>query len=255
MTDLDELLREQLRAAADEGPAFVAPDLTGEPPATHRRRWPAVLAAAAVLAVGGVGYTVLREPEQVGSADCGYVVRWDGRRWTGIGIDRSPVAGDTLGQGAVLGCDEGRGRIPDEPVVVRSVRGVDAREAILVGGEVLLPEGSTTLPGALRGAREPVRCDLEGTARLAGRWTGATGPRKVRFDGDLRPPYRIDFVTSDQRVTDGWASVVLHARATATSRPLRPAEVKAMLWHEGEEVLTAHCVDGRFVADSIDPGS
>ncbi len=259
MTDLEELVRRELRAAAEEGPAFVAPDLGTDSadaagaPAAHRRRWPALLAAAAALVAGGVAYGVLSGPEPVGTADCASVVEWDGQRWSGVGLDRTPIAGDRLGQGVALGCDEGRGRIPDEPLVVWSVRGVDAREAILVGGEVLVPEGSTALPRALRDARQPVRCDLDGTFQLTGRWTGATGPRQPRFDGDLRAPYRIDFVTGDPRVTDGYASVLLHARGTAASRPLTPKEVKGMLWHDDEEVLTAHCTDGRFVVDSLDP--
>jgi hypothetical protein len=257
VSDLEKRLRAGLRTAAEEGPDFVAPDLVAESAeAPHRlRRWPLAVAAASVLVAGGVGFAVLREPGSTGSADCAFVVEWDGQTWVDHGaIDRVPVAGDVLGHGVVPGCDDmGQGPGPSEDVVVRSVRGVDASEAILVNGNVLLPDGVTALPEQLRAGRGPVRCDLGGTVRLTGRWVGVTSRRESRFDGDVRPPYRVEFRTTDPRVTDGWAEVGLRALGTTGSRPLTPTEVKAMLWHEDEEVLTTHCEDGRFVVDSIDP--
>jgi hypothetical protein len=164
------------------------------------------------------------------------------------------VAGPVLGTGVLPGCDDmGKGPGPDEDVEVRAIEGVDPGEAVLSGGRVLVPADDPRLPASLRGAAAPVRCELPGTFELEGRWTGVTSRLQPRYDGDVRPPYVIDFVTTDQRVTGGYADALLHARGTADSRPLGPAEVKRMLWHDGRETLTAHCADGRFVVESIDP--
>jgi hypothetical protein len=253
VSDLEDLLRSGLRAAADEGPAFVAPDLSEVSPERRRRRWPALLAAASAVVAGGAAWTVLQQSGGSGDASCAFVLDYDGRRWSPVGSDRTPVAGGLLGEGVLLGCDDGNGASPDETVEVRRVRGVDPTEAISVDGELLLPQGATGLPEALRDASEPVRCDLEGPVELAGRWEGIRSPAEPRFDGDVRLPYSIDFRTSDERVTDGYASVLLQARATAQTARVSPEDVKALLWEPAPSVLTTHCEDGRFVMDAIDP--
>ena len=256
MTDLEEFLRTELRAAADEGPVFVAPDLSEAPtPEARGRRWPALVAAAVVVVGGGTLWATLAQRDTgsgSGQASCAYLVQWAGQRWSTTGSDRRPVAGAVLGTGVVPGCDDGNGAAPDETVEVRAVRGVDPAAAIVVDGELLVPWGAR-VPDELADAGDPVRCAVEGTVRLAGRWEGVTSRRQPRVDGDVRPPYRIAFRTADPRVTDGYAEVLLHARATAASRPLSPAEVRSMLGHDGREVLTTHCDAGRFVVESLDP--
>ncbi len=254
MTDrLEERLRADLRTAADEGPAFVAPDLAG-PLTGPRRRWPLVAAAAVVLVVGGAAWTVLRDGPPVGGGDasCAYVVTYDGRSWSTIGSDRSPRTGEVLGDGVVPRCDDGNGVSEQRTVAVRRIRGVDPAEAVAVDGEILVPVGVTGLPDELADAQDPVRCALPGTARLVGQWVGVVSSREARVDGDVRPPYRIDFQTSDARVTEGYARVLIQARGTSDSRRLTPEQVTALLDEDADDLLTTHCERGRFVVDSLD---
>ena len=254
MTDpLESRLRSDLRVAADEGSAFVAPDLAA-PDEDRRRRWPMLAAAAAVLVAGGAAYVVLRDGPPVvggGQASCPYVVRFEEQTWTTIGSDRSPVTGQVLGEGVVPSCDDGNGASQERTVEVRRIRGVDPARAVAVNGQILLPRDAEGLPPGLADAQKPVTCSVVGTVRLRGRWTGVVSEQEAQTDGDVRPPYRIDFQTSDPRVTEGYARVLLQARGTEESRRLTPDQVEALLGSEDEDVLTTHCVGDWFVVDAI----
>src|SRR5690349_15951059 len=74
----------------------------------HSRGGVLVVAGIAVLVAAGVGFALLRDDGgSTGSADCAFVVEWDGRTWTGaFGTDRTPVAGDVIGEGIAPGCDD-----------------------------------------------------------------------------------------------------------------------------------------------------
>ena len=80
---------------------------------------------------------------------------------------------------------------------------------------------------------------------MAADWLGVSGQEKPRFDGDLRPPYRLEV-----RVTEGPESYVgatLTLRATTTTEPaLSSSDVKASLWEGGQVEATLTCHDGRF---------
>ena len=254
MTDpLEDRLRAGLRDAASQGPAFEVPDLS-DPGPDRRRHRPVVLAAAGLVVAGAVAVTalaVLDDPPGGGGAACAFVVRWEGRTWTGIGSDRTPVTGEVLGEGVVPRCDDGNGASEQRQVEVRRIRGVDPAQAVVVNGAILLPDDAEGLPRGLEDAQRPVVCRLAGTVELVGRWTGVVSSREARFDGDVRAPYRIDFVTEDPRVTEGYARVRLEARGTVRSRPLRAEQVQALLGGESEDLLTTHCRGERFVVDAL----
>jgi hypothetical protein len=248
---LETRLRTDLRGAAGEGPEFVAPDLDAPLPGT-RRRWPLVLAAAVVLVAGGAAYAVLRDgPPGGDEASCPYVVKFDGLTWSTIGSEKSPVTEGTLGEGVVPRCDDGNGVSEERTVQVDRIQGVDPTRAVAVNGEILLPVDGEGLPPGLLDAQRAVRCTLDGKVELLGQWTGVVSRREARFDGDVRPPYRIDFETSDPRVTDGYARVLIQAQGTTESRPLKPQQVEALLGSDADDLLTAHCAGPRFVVDRL----
>lgn len=213
-----------------------------------------VVVATLVVAVGGAPAWRAATGSQGagGDASCAYVVEYAGRTWSPAGSERQVAPGAVLGAGVLPGCDDGNGATEPETVEVRRIDRVDPAVAVQVDGQVLVPWGEP-LPEALREAASRPTCDLEGPTALAGRWLGVRSSREVRFDGDVRGPYRIDFETSDPRVTGGFATAVLTARGTTASVPITPDDVRRLLWRDAPSVLLTHCDGDRFVVESLRP--
>ena len=91
------------------------------------------------------------------------------------------------------------------------------------------------------------RCDMPGRFEVTGDWLGVRGPKKPRFDGDIRVPYRVEM-----HVTSGPARYVgatITVRATESTDPtLTPADVKASLWRGGRVTASVRCADRKFTA-------
>lgn len=183
-----------------------------------------------------------------GESACPATVQVDGVTYDGTGPTRRTPAttGDILP--AVLpGCDDSGGKedaSPAEPIEVEVVRDIDPEVAVLWSGAIFVREGRT-LPDSTRVWFTAPRCSTAGEFYLVADWLGVMGPRKPRFDGDVRLPYRLEV-----HVTDGPARYVgtrltLHA-GTSTDPALSPADVKASLWEGGQVTASVTCREGRF---------
>jgi hypothetical protein len=123
---------------------------------------------------------------------------------------------------------------------------VDPSIAVFFDGTVYVRQGRHLPSTSLRWFHAP-RCGTAGTFEVTGDWLGVTGPKKVRFDGDIRLPYRLEM-----HVTSGptrYLGTVIRLRATETTdAALTPADVKASLW-QGEQVsASVQCADRHFEA-------
>ena len=92
-----------------------------------------------------------------------------------------------------------------------------------------------------------------GTVTMVGRWYGVTSNREVRFDGDIRPPLRIDFgVESTDPETDRYDGWEIRIRDTGAADPgLTPDDVKRALWSDALLEVKVHCVGKDFTAEAF----
>jgi hypothetical protein len=137
----------------------------------------------------------------------------------------------------------------EQRVEVAELVGVPVQTAFLWNGTVFIREGRE-LPTATRVWFRAQRCTSAGEFGLTADWLGVTSANPPRFDGDLRPPYRLEVHVTDGPRKYVGATVRLHADA-ATDPGLGPRDVKRSLWKGGEVVAHVSCVDGRFHADSL----
>ncbi len=149
---------------------------------------------------------------------CADLVRYDGHRYHGHGeLQRMPATAGSAGTATRLACDDGNGASPEEDIDVVELSDVPLNRAFLSHGQVYVRDG-LDLPAAARGWFEPTRCEDAAPFELTGRWLGVESHRKVRFDGDLRPPYRLT-----AWVTQGPRAYVDTRVSIARRRPHRPA--------------------------------
>ena len=188
-----------------------------------------------------------------GSAQCAAVLEYDGHTYWGVGgVKRDPATTGRRVEAVMPGCDDSGGQEPAEPderVEVGELADVPLGTAVLWNGSVYVRDGRE-LPNAARVWFRAPLCTSDGRFDLTGDWLGVTGPNKPRFDGDLRPPYRLEVhVTAGPDEYVG-ATVQLHADA-ATDPGLGPRDVKSSLWKGGQVVARIGCDDGRFHAVSL----
>ena len=179
-----------------------------------------------------------------------------GDRYTSAGdLARLPTAVGTAGQATYPPCDDTGGRLPSGgggQVSVGRIRGVDPGTAFLANGRLWLHRDVTSLPGFVRASRLPVPCTLRGPVTVSGTWLSVESPRRVRFDGDVRPPYRIELASGTPSVVPaGYQSVVLSVAGTRDTRTATPAEVRRTLQSGDPVDVEVHCDGRRFVADSL----
>ena len=150
------------------------------------------------------------------------------------------------------GCDDSGGQSepePDEDVRVEELVDVAPGTAVFWDGSIFIRDGRDLPQEPQRWFRVP-RCRTAGTFAVTGDWLGVTGRNKVRFDGDLRPPYRLEV-----HVTSGPSPYVgarIMVRATeATDPALGPADVKGSLWKGGQLSASVRCAAGHFEAVAL----
>lgn len=215
-----------------------------------------VVALAAVVSSCSTGGG---EAGSGGAGSCAALMDFQGVRYTGYGVPtRVPVAGKRLGTGTLPPCnDTGPQRATESatPVIVHRIEGVDPSRAVLTADDQLWVAGRRGEDQPLlRAARRPVPCDLPGPTTITGTWTGVDPTRRVRFDGDVRPPFRMEFVTSGAAVVpQGWRSVTLRASAPRGARTPTPAEVRALMYRAEPAAAMLHCARHRFVLDALGP--
>jgi hypothetical protein len=208
---------------------------------------------AVLLAVGCAALTscasLATDADSGQSASCAAVVVYRGHTYRGQApVKQDPATTGRLVRGAVPGCDDSGGTvgIHAEPARLAELADVPVETALLFNGVVYVRRGGA-LPAAARTWFKAPRCSSTEPFALTADWIGVTGPGKPRFDGDLRPPYRLDVhVRSGPKAYVG-ATVQLDADA-ATDPRLRPRDVKGGLWKGGQVAARISCVDGRFHA-------
>ncbi|CAN5141327.1 hypothetical protein BH18ACT9_BH18ACT9_02890 [soil metagenome] len=184
-------------------------------------------------------------------ASCADLVEFAGTTCAGHGdLDRVPETSGRTSTGTRLGCDDGNGAAADERVEIEELRALTLDEGFLVNGQVYLPQDAEELPAAARAWFEVTTCEDHGAFEVSGTWLGVTSARETRFDGDLRPPYRVTL-----RVTQGPERYVdnrVTVRADEQTEPqLGPRDVKRSLWEGGDVVAQLYREDGRFVAAEL----
>ncbi|RYP85890.1 hypothetical protein EKO23_11330 [Nocardioides guangzhouensis] len=212
-----------------------------------------LLVVAALLALAGCGSGAGPGSGSGDAASCAALIRYDGHDYLGTGeLRRTPATTGRTLRAAVPGCDDTgeQGPAPhDEAVRVEELAGIDPDVAVLWNGAVFVRRGRMLPPSTRVWFRAPW-CTSPGQVELTGAWLGVTGPRKPRFDGDLRPPYRLAL-----RVTDGpaayvGATVTVHATAD-TDPALTRKDAEQALWDDGQLVATVRCAAGRFEATAL----
>jgi hypothetical protein len=121
--------------------------------------------------------------------------------------------------------------------------------AFLGHGQLYVREGRG-FPEAARAWFEKTRCDEPGRFELTGQWLGVRSRHEARFDGDLRPPYRITAWVAQGPAAYVDTLVTVHATET-TDPSLGPEDVEGSLWEGGDVSARVHCEGGRFVADAL----
>jgi hypothetical protein len=185
-----------------------------------------------------------------GEASCADLVRYDGHRYHGHGeLQRTPATSGPAGTATRLGCDDGNGASPEEDIEVVELRDVPLDRGFLSHGQLYVRE-DLGFPEAARPWFEETTCDENEPFELTGQWLGVESSREVRFDGDIRPPYRVTVWVSEGPTA--YVDTLVTVHGTARTEPqLRPEDVKRSLWEGGDVVAQVHCEGNRFVADGL----
>lgn len=148
-----------------------------------------------------------------------------------------------------VACGEQGPAEPGEEVQVAELADVALATAFRWQDSIFVRDGRELPPGTEIWFRSP-RCTTSGEFELLADWLGVTGPRKPRFDGDLRPPYRV--TVRVVRGPDDYLGTTISVRADSSTEPgLGPADVKASLWEGGTVLARMACDAGRFRALSL----
>jgi hypothetical protein len=199
-------------------------------------------ACAGTLADGG--------DQGAGEASCAALIVYQGTDYWGFGeLKRDPATTGRQVRGVLPGCDDTGGQAPAEPqesVQVAELVDVALETAFLWNGSIFIRDGRELPPSARTWFRAP-RCTTPGEFKIVADWLGVTGPKKPRFDGDLRLPYRLEAHVTDG--PSGYVGATIAVRADAATEPaLRPEDVKRSLWRGGQVAGRVVCDAGRFRA-------
>ena len=190
-----------------------------------------------------------------GEASCAAVIEYAGHTYWGSGeLTRMPATTGRTETAVLPACnDTGANGVmadePDEQVTIEELADIPLREGFLFHGSFYV-RGRGGLPAEAAGWFEPVRCDQDSPMTLSGRWIGVTSPHRPRFDGDLRPPYRLEMWVGEGPAA--YADSRIFVRADEHTDPqLTTPDVKRALWDDGTITARVHCEGRRFVADGL----
>ncbi len=205
----------------------------------------AVLAAATLLsgcgALGAGGS---------GDAVCAAELEYQGHVYIAHGeLKRDPATTGRVDVATVQACDDGSGATPARQVQVDELAMVPQQRAVLAEGSLYV-RADLPFPKAARGWFVAPRCSTDRPFELGGDWLDVQGLHMPRFDGDLRPPYRVGV-----HVTRGpkrYMGTTIQIRATEHTDPsLGPKAVKTSLWEGGGLSAKVQCVNRAFEAISM----
>jgi hypothetical protein len=183
-------------------------------------------------------------------ASCADSILYRGATYRGHGeLARDPATTGRQVAGVIPGCDDSGGHAPPgrpEAVQVAELVGVPLETAFRWNGSIFVRDGRE-LPAQNRSWSRAPRCSSANGFELLADWLGVTGPNKPRFDGDLRPPYRLHVHVVEGPAEYVGATIVVHTDA-ATAPTLGPEDVEASLWTGGKVVALVRCDEGRFRA-------
>jgi hypothetical protein len=187
-------------------------------------------------------------------SSCAAMIEYGGHTYWGHGaLKRDPMTTGRLVAGVLPGCDDSGGQDPAadhaEPVQVAELVDIPLDTAFLWADTIFVRDGRV-LPAAARSWFRAPPCTSDGEFDVTADWLGVTGPKKPRFDGDLRPPYRLRVHVTEGPGEYVGTSVLLHADA-ATEPDLDARDVKESLWEGGQVAARVRCDDGRFRAVSL----
>ena len=224
----------------------------GVRPSDMVRLWwrPVVLMA---LACGALGACSSGQSGGTSAGSCAAVIVHEGHTyWGAAPVKRDPVRTGRLVNGVIPACDDTGGQEPagpDEHVKVAELAGVPISTAFVWQNTVFVRRGSE-LPALTRPWFRAPRCTTAGDFSMTADWLGVRGPRKPRFDGDIRLPYRLEV-----HVVDGpsrYVGAILHVHADrATDPALGPRDGKTSLSQGGQVAARVDCVDGKFHVLSV----
>jgi hypothetical protein len=192
-------------------------------------------------------------------AACADIVRFNGHRYTGLGIQVAPVEGAALGEAERLGCnDQGDGTMPpNEQIQVAELPGVSSDDVIVERGNdgaVYIAEDLSPLPREVEALISPPGCDpADEPLELSGPWSGILGA-DGNTEVDLVPPYDV-FMQVRRASSPRYDRASLTIRVPVElGRPISHADVEAYLWKEGSISVSATCGDGGYLALSVTTG-
>jgi hypothetical protein len=192
-------------------------------------------------------------PGGTSSAQCAAVLVYGDHSYAGRGhVRRDPATTGRIVTAMVPPCDDSGGRDQGETaqrVRVAELVDVPLETAFLWHDDVYVRHGRRLAP-TTRNWFLTQRCSSVGTFQLTADWLGVTGPNRPRFDGDLRPPYRLEVhVTEGPRRYVG-ATILVRA-GSSTDPALGPESVKTSLWKSGQVIATVSCANGGFRARAL----
>jgi hypothetical protein len=168
--------------------------------------------------------------------------------------DRRPVLTGRTDTAELPGCNDTGGEAPPaEQVTVEELDGVPMTTAVWSMGGVLVRRGES-LPALAEGWYGVPTCSLAGAVELAGRWLGVSSQKRVRFDGDLRTPLRIDlYVAPSAGNPDELQRYTLKVHDDGAASPaLDKHMAEEALWSSRSSLaVTVACDGDRFVAKSF----
>jgi hypothetical protein len=227
-------------------------------------RWVVLLGFAGLVAAGCGGSTspavdeitpsTSTAPDVAGggvAASCAAAVQYDGSLYLGQGqLQRDPATTGRLLDGSVPACNDTGGASEEaEPAQLAELEDVPAETAVLFNGGVYVREGAEIPASAAPWFTAP-ECTSDGEFDLVGDWLGVQSPQEPRFDGDIRPPYRIEVHVTDGPDAYLGATIQVHADSD-TDPTLGPDDVKESLWEGGQVMALTRCAGGRFEAVSL----
>ncbi len=158
---------------------------------------------------------------------------------------RDPATTGRVESGTATGADCDLSR----EIEVAELAGVSMERAVLAEGTVYV-RADRPFPEAARVWFSPVRCTSDGELELSGDWLGVQSPNAAAFDGDLRPPFRVEVHVTEGPADYRGARVTIRA-TEATDPTLGPSDVQDSLHEGGGLTAVVRCAGGGFVATAL----